>query len=127
MLITPNQLKKLIKECINDVLKEYSVGGYSSTVGYDDGTNVSGGITPMTEDGGYHNLLKGKDYATVSGLSYHLKEEGCDTKISYEEGNHRLMVRRDHLQKVFEMLKDSHDGVELAIAERLNSTHFKTK
>ena len=120
-----NEFRKLIKECIVEVLKEYSAGsGYSSVPAQ--GGVGHGDLSPMME-GDYCNLLKGKDYSTVSGLSYHLKEEGCDTKLSYKDGNHRLLVRRDHMPKVFETLSTSSDEVELTLAERLKSTHFKNK
>jgi len=122
----PVQLKELIRTCIAEVLQEYSAGcGYSSSPNQFHGTG-GGGLSPMME-GDYCGIMKGTDYAAVNGISYHLKEEGCDTKMSYDKGNHRLLVRRDHMPKMFEVLSASEDGVESEIAERLKSTHFKNK
>jgi hypothetical protein len=71
------------------------------------------------------SLVKGQDYATINGLSYHLKECGCDTTMGYDKGNHTLMVRRDFLPLAIDTLKNTCDPLGQNLAERLEQKHFK--
>lgn len=70
-------------------------------------------------------ILKGKDYSTINGLSYHLKECGCDTTMGYDKGDHVLMVRRDLLPLAVDSLKNTCDNLGQIIAEKLEQKHFK--
>ena len=44
-------------------------------------------------------------------MAYQLKEYGVDSKMDYKDGNHRLMIRRDHLPRTIEVFENSADDV----------------
>lgn len=71
------------------------------------------------------SILKGQDYATISGLSYRLKECGANVTLSYKNGSHTLMVRRDLLPLVVDSLKNTCDSLGQRIGEELELKHFK--
>lgn len=71
------------------------------------------------------NILKGKDYSTINGLSYHLKECGCDATMGYKNGDHVLMVQRDLLPLAVDSLKNTCDNLGQLIGEKLEQKHFK--
>lgn len=116
-----NKLKKVVKETIREVLKEYSVGGYSNTGGY---SADMGGT--MMENDEYVPMYKSCDHSTFDGINYHLKECGVNTRIDYvEDGGQRMMVRRDHLPLAIDTLKNTLDEVGSVLADKLQEKYFK--
>ena len=122
------ELKKLIKECITESLSEYAIGGYSNTCAHESGGGA-GGVMSMMEDDDteYVVLMKGGDYATINGISYNLTDQGCNCKLNFEDGGHKLSVRRDHLPKAIEIMKEAEDDVISTVADRLEAKYFKKK
>jgi len=111
-------VKKLIKECIQEVFQEYAIGGYSTH-------GMAADLSPMMEEEDYVSGFQSEDYSSVNGYAYRLKECGVDTRMDYDNGKHRLMVRRDHLPLAIDTLKNSADEMGIAVAEKMNNKHFK--
>ena len=118
-----NSLKSLIRECLSEVLKEYSVGGYSNNGGY----SADMGNTMMEEEQ-FVPAYKSIDSSTFDGLNYHLKECGINTKTEYvQNGGQRILIRRDNLPEAIDILKNTADELGTRVADALNEKYFKKK
>jgi hypothetical protein len=79
-----------------------------------------------------HNMLQedyvdgfiSEDYSCMNGYAYRLKECGVDTKMNYDNGKHKLLIRRDHLPQAIDSLNNSADDLGEQIAKRLNKRYF---
>lgn len=94
-----SELKKLIRECISEVIDSNQLEERCK-------------------------LMTGQDYTTINGMSYRLKECGCDTTMGYDNNKHTLMVRRDHLPLAIDTLKNTGDDLSLAVSEKLQKKYF---
>ena len=88
------------------------------------GTDYVIGPEQLEEDS-YTPMMKGKDYSTVNGISYRLKECGVATKMGYDNGNHTLSVRNDQMGLATESLIETGDELSYELGQKLNEKHFK--
>lgn len=119
---TKGDVKEIIRQCINEVL-----GDVVSTPTESYGLGYSHGVSQVSEQDDFVQIMKGDDPTAVGGFNYRLTECGVDTRMGYDNGKHTLMVRRDHLPMATDTLINTGDELGEMIGKKLEERYFNKK